>query len=348
MTSKAAAVGNGFVITKIGRLNYPNPDIEIRNKFEFSNNRTAMFPDLGRDIMPVVESRSVFSGIPVSEAMRRQVVRLPQTGEIAQAIRLMIRYKANAVLLTDNDMPCGVVSKTDLLGAMYAQMPTSTPLASVMGGQPIACFPDDSVEDALEIMEAAGVHRIYVIGAHRGEVIGAVAYAEIVGLLYRYCRACERGMAKKRKKRLPIEPSARLTVRDVMTRGAWSCRASDTLFGVIESLSAHHMGAVLVMDESESPVGVISKTDLVVAYHHGVSSETRARGIMNSPVHSIPADARLSDAIQQMLVEDVQRLFVRKEVSDPSSVTGVLALSDSARFRSGSCRACTAGRMLIR
>jgi hypothetical protein len=49
-----------------------------------------------------------------------------------------------------------------------------------------------------------------------------------------------------------------------------------------------------------------------------------------------------------MLIRDVQRLFVHREAATPDLITGVLALSDSARFRSGSCRACTAGRMLIR
>jgi len=39
--------------------------------------------------MPVVESRSVLTRISVAEVMRRQVVRLPQTVEIAKAIRLM-------------------------------------------------------------------------------------------------------------------------------------------------------------------------------------------------------------------------------------------------------------------
>ena len=113
---------------------------------------------------------------------------------------------------------------------------------------------------------------------------------------------------------------------------------------MIETLSAHHMGAVLIEDDANAPAGVISKTDLIVAYHHGASSNTAARDVMNTPVHSIPADALLSAAIQQMLVEDVQRLFVCEDASDPASISGVLALSDSARFRSGSCRACTACR----
>ena len=296
--------------------------------------------------MPLVETRSVFSGIPVSEAMRRQVISLPFSADIGQGIRMMIRYKANAVLLTDKSVPFGVVSKTDLMGAFYADFPTETPLGDVMGSQPIACFPDDPLESALEIMEAAGVHRLYVTGANREEVIGTVAYSEIVGLLYRYCRACERGTAKKRMKLSGIDPSARLTVREVMTQDVWSCRDKDRLITVIETLSTHHMGAVLVKDEAQSPVGVISKTDLILAYHHGVSQETESREIMNTPVHSVPAEELLSTAIQQMLINDVQRLFVHRDAPNPDLICGVLALSDSARFRSGSCRACTAGRML--
>lgn len=296
--------------------------------------------------MPVVETRSVFSGIPVGEAMQRQIVSLPCSADIGQGIRMMIRYKVNSVLLTDNSAPCGVVSKTDLISSLYAELPAETPLGDVMGSQLITCSPDDSVEDALEIMEAADVHQLYVTGTNREEVIGTVTYSEIVGLLYRYCRACKHGTAKKQIKLTGIDPSARLTVREVMTQKVWACRDCDPLFTVIEILSAHHMGAVLVQDEAQSFVGVISKTDLILAYHHGVSPETEARKIMNTPVHSVPAEELLFKAIQQMLVSDVQRLFVYRKTSNPDLITGVLTLSDSARSRSGSCRACTAGRML--
>jgi CBS domain-containing protein len=296
--------------------------------------------------MPIVETRSVLSGILVSEAMRRQVLGLPLSSTVGQAIRLMIRFKANAVLLTESGIPCGVVSKTDLMNTFYAEFPSETPLGDIMGSQPIACFPDDPVEDALEIMEAAGVHRLYVTGAHRQEVIGTIAYMDIVGLLYRYCRACERGITKKRLKQGGLETSARLTVREVMTMGVLTGGAGDPLYSVIETLSAHHLGAVLVEDEARAATGVISKTDLVIAYHHGLPPATEARQIMKTPVFSVPAESRLSEAIQQMLMWDVQRIFVHTDASDPDRISGVLALSDAARFRSGSCRACTAGRML--
>ncbi len=298
--------------------------------------------------MPVVETPSVLRGIPVSQAMQRQVVSLPAEADIGQGIRMMIRYKTNAVLLTAKGLPHGVVTKTDLLSAYYAEFPSETPLGDVMASQPIACFPDDLVEDALEIMEAAGVHQLYITGANREEVIGSVSYAEIVGLLYRYCRACERGTASKRVKLSEIDPAARLKVKEVMTPEVWACRDSDQIYTVIETLSAYHMGAVIIQNATEAPVGVISKTDMIMAYHHGVSPQTSAQEIMHTPVHSVPAEDLLAGAIQQMLIRDVQRLFVHRDADRPDLITGVLALSDAARFRSGSCRACTAGRILTR
>jgi predicted transcriptional regulator len=145
-----------------------------------------------------------------------------------------------------------------------------------------------------------------------------------------------------------IDPSARLTVKDVMTQEVWACRDNDQLYAVIESLSSHHMGAVLIQDEAQASTGVISKTDLIMAYHHGVSPQTTAREIMSTPVQSVATEALLSSAIQQMLIRGVQRLFVHHDASRPNRITGVLALSDAARSRSGSCRACTAGRILLR
>jgi CBS domain containing-hemolysin-like protein len=66
---------------------------------------------------------------------------------------------------------------------------------------------------------------------------------------------------------------------------------------------------------------------------------------MRSPALTCSATATLSAALQEMLVLDIQRLFVCGENTDP--IVGVLSLSDSARFRSGSCRACVSGRLLV-
>ena len=294
--------------------------------------------------MPRVKKRHVLSGIKVKEAMRRQVIKLPQSAPIDYCINRMIKYKINSLLLIDGKQrPVGIVSKTDIMSAFYAGFPTPTPVEDIMVGPPLYCYPDDELESSLDVMQHNRVHRLYVLGADASEVIGVLAYPDIVGLLYRYCRACDKGLLKTRRRQAE-DDYRRLKVKDVMTTSVTAYHENDALVTVIEGLTEHRCGAVLIINAQNKAVGVVSKSDLIVAYKHGVAVDVEADIVMSTPVKSCHGEAELSDAIQQMLLRDVQRIFVH--ASDPTEIVGVLSLSDAARFRSGSCRACTASRLM--
>jgi CBS domain-containing protein len=294
--------------------------------------------------MPRVNQRHVLSGIKVKEAMRRQVVQLPQGAPVDYCINRMIKYKINSVLLVDeNQRPSGVVTKTDIMSAFYAGFPTQTPVEGIMVGPPLYCGPDDELESSLDRMHRRKVHRLYVMDAETAAVAGVLAYPDIVGLLYRYCRACDKGLLKARRRHAEHEYQ-RLKVKDVMSTSVTAYLESDALGTVIEGLTEHRCGAVLITNAGNKAVGVVSKSDLIVAYRHGVAVDVSAGSVMSTPVKSCHGDSELSDAIQQMLIRDVQRIFVHG--SDPAEIVGVLSLSDAARFRSGSCRACTSSRIM--
>ena len=294
--------------------------------------------------MPRIEKRSVLSGISVKEAMRRQVIQLPQSAAVDYCINRMIKYKINAVLIIDEKQAAaGVVTKTNVMSAFYAGFPIETPVENIMVGPPLFCYPGDELELSLDVMQQNGIHRLYVQDADSNDVVGVLAYPDIVGLLYRYCRTCDRGLLKARRRR-EEDQFQRLKVKDVMTATVTAYREEDELAQVIEGLTAHRFGAVLIRNEAGKAVGVVSKSDLIVAYKHGVPVEARAAGIMSKPVVSCDAQADLADAIQQMLLRDVQRLFVHAD--DPGHIVGILSLSDAARFRSGSCRACSPSRFI--
>ena len=129
-----------------------------------------------------------------------------------------------------------------------------------------------------------------------------------------------------------------------MTADVTAYLEKDGLAQVIEGLTAYRFGAVLIENDAARAVGVVSKSDLIVAYKHGVTVDARAADVMSKPVLSSDADTELAAAIQQMLLKDVQRLFVHGQ--DPGQIVGILSLSDAARFRSGSCRACTSSRLM--
>lgn len=290
--------------------------------------------------------RQVLKGLTVQDAMRRQVIHLPVTALSSQAIRTMIKYKVNAVLVTSQVLePLGVVSKTDLMTAYYGGLPLETQVADIMVGPPQFCRPQDSLDDALDQMREHQIHRLYVTSEAAETPTGILAFPDIVGMLYRYCHRCDRSLIQRRENDDNSEWRDQFYVREVMTPSVTFFSEDDSLWEVMGGLAAYKFGAVPIIDAAALPVGVVSKSDLALAYLHGLSPETAARTIMNAPVLACDQDEFLLTVIRQMIFSDLHRMFVYKE--KPQSLVGVLSLSDAARFRSGSCRACLVSRIKI-
>ena len=97
------------------------------------------------------EAKNTLSTIIVSQAMRRQLQSLPKDTTIANSINTLIKYKINGLLTTEeNGVPTGVLSKTDIMGAYYADLPIDSPVEYIMSSPPLFCSPDDPLEKALE------------------------------------------------------------------------------------------------------------------------------------------------------------------------------------------------------
>jgi len=294
--------------------------------------------------MPIIDQKDVLKAVVVHEAMRRLVVRVDRLAPLHSVIRNTLKYKANALLVVDDRRRgIGVVSKTDLMGAYYAGLPLDTPAEAVMVGPPLFCRPDQSLDQALDTMRAHRVHRLYVAGDDSGRAGGVLAYPDIVGMLYRFCAKCEHNL--RRPKSGAAVSSDAYRVGEVMTKGVWAQRDCDSLAEVIESLAANRLGALLVTDAGGAARGVISKTDLISAYLHGMATEAPAAAIMTCPVQACDRDEPVLSALKRMIFADIHRLFV--SANDPAVIEGVFSLTDAARIRSGTCKACVISRIRI-
>jgi CBS domain-containing protein len=296
--------------------------------------------------MTVKERKKTLVDLLVKAAMRKQVVSLPRDATINRGITSLIKYKINAFLTLDDDgRAVGVVSKTDIMGAYYAGLPLETSLDNIMSSPPLFCSPDDSLESALNKMRSKGIYRLYVTEQNSNEVLGALAYPDIVGLLFQYCNECEYSHFQLKRKLKTNTAIHRYKVKEVMTPDVKTCHENESLTHVMEELSKYRFGALLIIDANNIPCGVVSKTDLALSYKHGIDFHVSANTIMSSPVNSCEENGFLEDAIRQMIFTDVHRLFVRKK--DSQNIVGVLSLTDSARLRSGSCHACVSSRIRV-
>ena len=293
-----------------------------------------------------IDKKNSLRNLSVNDAMRRQVIQLDVGKTIDYGINALIKYKVSALLIVGpGNQPIGVVSKTDIMGAYYAGLPIDSSLDSIMVSPPLFCLSGDSLETALEQMRTNGVYRLYVNDPDSGDLVGALAYPDIVGLLYRYCHQCEYSHLNTLRRSTGGGAVRRFTVREVMTTKVQRVGMYEKLTTVMEQLSAFRFGAILVSNGGGLPCGVISKTDLALTYKHGVDPEVEAQTVMSAPVHTCDVNLLLEEAINKMIIADIHRLFIHE--GETSNIVGVLSLSDAARVRSGSCCACVSSRIKV-
>ncbi len=256
-------------------------------------------------------SQNTLSGKIVAGAMRRRINILGKNSTISSAISTLIKHKIGGLLVVNKDQsPVGVVSKTNILGAYYASLPLDSPLEHLMTSPPLFCQLDDPLEKALGKMKEHQVYRLYVKDPENNSVVGALAYPDIVAMLYEYCSRCPQSLFRQTPESTETEIERSL-VGDCMTRGIKSINSDELLSQAVEELTMHHMGALLVIDAAGHGLGVISKTDLILAYNHAVSLDTPASEMMSVPVRSCRENDMLEEAIRSMIFSDVHRLFVK-------------------------------------
>jgi len=120
-------------------------------------------------------------------------------------------------------------------------------------------------------------------------------------------------------------------VRDLMHPGLHTCRPDATLGQVAVLLTRHHVHALLVVDENQHPLGIISDYDLLAgewlsADPQGLATmrTMTASELMSSPVDTVEAGSSLKSAAKMLLEKDINRLLVT-ERGEP---VGVISISD--------------------
>lgn len=88
-----------------------------------------------------------------------------------------------------------------------------------------------------------------------------------------------------------------------------TCKQNDTIQTVMDLMLQHNIGAVVVPNTPGHPIGIITKTDLVQAYHDNVTLDHKAQEIMHTG---------LEVCDENMHRDQAARILERNKVSSPS------------------------------
>jgi len=125
---------------------------------------------------------------------------------------------------------------------------------------------------------------------------------------------------------------AKTLARDWMHVGVISCRPDTPAGEVADSMRAHGISALVVVDDAGYAVGVISRTDLLNAtfvqpylkHWRGLA----ARHLMSSPVISVRGETSVEEAITLIHERKIHRVVVTELEGDRERPIGILSVTD--------------------
>ncbi|MCD6313015.1 MAG: CBS domain-containing protein [Thaumarchaeota archaeon] len=120
-------------------------------------------------------------------------------------------------------------------------------------------------------------------------------------------------------------------VREVMSSPVIESREDESAEEIARKMMKYKVGAIIVTSEDGSPLGIITKTDLVekVIAKNVKPSEVKAKDIMSTPLQTIEPEAKIEDALRKMSKLGISRLAViyKNRLSGLISVKDILQVT---------------------
>jgi CBS domain-containing protein len=124
------------------------------------------------------------------------------------------------------------------------------------------------------------------------------------------------------------------TVGDLMHKGVIACGPETMMTEVVRIVNDTSVHAILVIDERNQPVGVVTHMDILRLFGQDLSTY-RAREVMSGPVIAIDTNEPAARGAELMLTHGVERLLVTEDDGGRESPVGMLSTTDLVKDMRG-------------
>jgi CBS domain-containing protein len=132
-----------------------------------------------------------------------------------------------------------------------------------------------------------------------------------------------------------------LLVENAMQRQVIDLPATASITKAVDLMTRYKIDALLLRDERQRAVGVVSKTDIMGAYYATLPLSTKLHDIMSSPALFCDQDTPLESALDKMRDARIHRLYVGEKESE--RVVGTLSYPGIVWLMHNYCQECEYG-----
>jgi diguanylate cyclase (GGDEF)-like protein len=115
-------------------------------------------------------------------------------------------------------------------------------------------------------------------------------------------------------------------VEEIMMRDVLKTDRHDTVLSMSEKMHKHRLGAIVIVDSGDYPIGIVTERDIIraiVTYKERAINE-QAGDIMSSPVLTLEPGEDIDSAIMQMQLNRVRRIPITRE----NKLIGIISYQD--------------------
>lgn len=193
----------------------------------------------------------------VASYMSSEVVIVRPWDNLAHVRRLMLRHNIGRIIVADQDnKPVGIITLTDIVDAMlnkYPSRPINTLTArDVMSMEVKTITPRKSIKHAAQIMARYKLGGLPVV-SEDGTIRGIITRTDITRAFSEHYKG-------------------EYKVRDIAREAYAVASPYHAIFHIARLASLDPAGKVIVVDDDEKPIGIITKRDLAFA---NISYEAR-------------------------------------------------------------------------
>lgn len=243
--------------------------------------------------------------LKVEHIMSRNVASVPPGSTVVSAAKIMSGKTLSCLVVSDNGIPLGIITETDLLkkgvanGNNFSKMKVEQIMSSPVRSVP----PDLSVMEAGSIMEAENIRRLLVLDD--GRSVGIVTQTDMVRVLASYTLSKE--------------------VSEIMSSDVAVIASSASVKEAAQLMAAEDISCVVAMNGS-TVAGIFTERDFlkrVVALKRS-PDRTRLKRVMSSPVVTVYSDCSVLSAWKVLERTGIRRLVVM----DDEILVGIITQTD--------------------
>ncbi|MGP8319727.1 MAG: CBS domain-containing protein [Methanosarcinaceae archaeon] len=271
----------------------------------------------------------------VEDIMSSPVYVIAPDEPISHARNLMLKHKIGSVVVVNNDDMIGIVTKSDLGKRMAQAEPVwrrrpidKVPINLVMTESPITIYPEASIKQTAALMIENRINNIPVI---KNSVVGIVTKKDIIKYVSKQVLDTK--------------------VSELMHKDTIFVHRHHTINHVIDEMERNMISRIIVIDDAEEAVGIISTSNLALStltdnegnlstksikmarrpnqgsqktYRYIKEVPLVAEDIMSGPVVTIASNDTIVNASKIMIKENITALPVDQD----NEIVGMISRSD--------------------